>query len=85
MVHALHAKARGTASYPTFDKYWLRDCSDVIIIKPKEDVCRTCSDLQSVIARARTEDARKRSVNELTEHMRRANGARDHYRHMMAY
>ena len=84
MVHALYAKAGGTVSYQTFDKLWLRDCSDVIIMKPKEDVCGTCSDLQSVIVRARTEDARKRSVDELTEHMRHANEARDHYRHMIA-
>ena len=84
MVHALNAKAGGTVSYQTFDKLWLRDCSDVIIMNPKEDVCGTCSDLQSVIVRARTEDARKRSVDELTEHMRHANEARDHYRHMIA-
>ena len=84
MVHALYAKAGGTVSYQTFDKLWLRDCSDVIIMKPKEDVCGTCSDLQSVIVRARTEDARKRSVDELTEHMRHANEARDHYRYMIA-
>ena len=84
MVHALYAKAGGTVSYQTFDKLWLRDCSYVIIMKPKEDVCGTCSDLQSVIVRARTEDARKRSVDELTEHMRHANEARDHYRHMIA-
>ena len=67
-VHALYAKAGGTVSYQTFDKLWLRDCSDVIIMKPKKDMCGTCSDLQSVIVRARTEDARKRSVDELTEH-----------------
>ena len=47
-------------------------------------MCGTCSDLQSVIVRARTEDARKRSFDELTEHMRHANEARDHYRHMIA-
>ena len=81
MVHALCAKAGGTVSYQTVDELWLRDCSDVIIMKPKEDVC---SDLQSVIVRARTEDARKRSVDELTEHMRHANEVRDHYRHMIA-
>ena len=84
MVHALYAKAGGTVSYQTFDKLWLRDCSDVIIMKPKGDVCGTCSDLQSVIVRTRTEDARKRSVDELTEHMRHANESRDHYRHMIA-
>ena len=85
MVHTLYAKAGGTVSYQTFDKlFWLRGCSDVLIMKPKEDVCRTCSHLQPVIVRARTEDARKRSVDELTEHMRHANEARDHYRHMIA-
>ena len=68
MVHALYAKAGGTVPYQTFDKLWLRDRSDVIIMKLKEDVCGTCSDLQSVIVRARTEDAGKRSVDDLTEH-----------------
>ena len=34
LIHALYMKAGGTVSYQTFDKLWLRDCSDVIIMKP---------------------------------------------------
>ena len=33
LIHALYMKAGGTVSYQTFDKLWLRDCPDVIIIK----------------------------------------------------
>ena len=33
LIHALYLKAVGTVSYQTFDKLWLRDCPDVIIMK----------------------------------------------------
>ena len=73
-------KAGGTVSYQTFDKLWLRDCPDVIMMKPKEDVCGECSNLQSIIVRAKTEEARQTSVDALRTHMEHANKARDHYR-----
>ena len=80
LTHALYMKAGGTVSYQTFDKLWLRDCPDVIIMKPKEDVCGEYSNLQSIIVRAKTEEARQTSVDALRTHMEHANKARDHYR-----
>ena len=80
LIHALYMKAGGTVSYQTFDKLWLSDCPDVIIMKPKEDVCGECSNLQSIIVRAKADEARQTSVDALRTHMEHANKARDHYR-----
>ena len=79
-VHTQYSKAGGAVAYTTFVKVWNRDCADVIIMKPKEDVCGTCSDLQSSIARARTEEQRLQLTESLRTHILLANSARDSYR-----
>ena len=38
LIHALYMKAGGTVSYQTFDKLWLRDCPDVIIMKQVSEI-----------------------------------------------
>ena len=80
LIRALYMKAGGTVSYQTFNKLWLRDCPDIIIMKPKEGVFGECSNLQSIIVRAKTEEACQTSVDALRTHMEHANKARDHYR-----
>ena len=38
LIHALYMKAGGTVSYQTFDKLWLRDYPDVIIMKQVSEI-----------------------------------------------
>ena len=38
LIHELYMKAGGTVSYQTFDKLWLRDCPDVIIMKQVSEI-----------------------------------------------
>ena len=40
LIRALYMKAGRTVSYQTFDKLWLRDSPDVIIMKPKKRLWR---------------------------------------------
>ena len=48
LIHALYMKAGGTVSYQTFDKLWLRDCPDVIIMKPIQKFCFSAAELGEV-------------------------------------
>ena len=69
LVHALYAEAGGKVAYSTFMRLWADLCKEVIIMKPKEDVCGVCSDRQSRISRARTEEDRRKFTDALREHM----------------
>ena len=79
-VHEQYMEAGGKVAYPTFVRLWNKQCSDIIIMKPKEDVCATCSDLQSQISRARTEEKRLQYTESLRDHINLATAARDEYR-----
>ena len=81
LVYSLYVKSGGSnVSYPTFVKIWNREAPSVVIMKPKEDVCSTCSDLQSIISRAKTEESRLKFCDQLKSHIGRANSARDYYK-----
>ena len=69
LVHGLYQKSGGAVAYPTFVKIWNRECSSVVIMTPKKDVCCKCSDLQSIISRARTEESRRNHCAALKAHM----------------
>ena len=45
MVHGLYQQAEGAMSYRSFTRVWSKVCADVVIMKPREDVCSKCSDL----------------------------------------
>ena len=51
----------------------------MIIMRPKENVCGVCSDLQSQIIRARTAETRLKHTDALKAHIEEANVARDLY------
>ena len=59
---------------------WLIMCADIKIMKPREDVCATCSNFQSKISRALTEDDRISTTDALRSHVNKAIDARDYYR-----
>ena len=51
---------------------WLKMCADIKIMKPREDVCATCSNFQSKISRALTEDDRISTTDALRSHVNKA-------------
>ena len=55
MVHSLFLKSGSIMSYISFTRIWTKACADIVIMKPREDECGKCSDLQSQISRALTE------------------------------
>ena len=48
LIHALYMKAGETVSYQTFDKLWLRDCPDIIIMKPTQKFRFSAAELGKV-------------------------------------
>ena len=56
MVHGLDQQAEGAMSYRSFTRVWSKVCADVVIMKPREDVCSKYSDLRSQISRALNEE-----------------------------
>ena len=78
-MHIEYTKAGGKVACPTFVKLWSKECADVNIMQPKEDVCGTCSDLHSKITRARTEETRLQCTEALCGHINLAANARDVY------
>ena len=80
MVHGLFMSSGGTMSYVSFTRVWKTTCADIVIMQPREDVCGTCAQYQSQIARAITEDERLTITESLKTHITAAMDARDHYR-----
>ena len=58
-------------------------CADIVIMRPQEDVCATCSDYQSRISQALTEDDRVSLTDLLCQHITKAIG-REFYRSCIA-
>ena len=84
MVHSLFLKSGGSMSYVSFTRIWTRACADIVIMKPREDVCGKCSDYQSRISRALTEEDRLSLTEALRTHVTTAMDARDFYRECIA-
>ena len=84
MVHSLFLKSGGTMSYMSFTRIWTKTCADIVIMKPREDVCGKCSDLQSQIYRAPTEEDRITLTDSLRSHVTMAMNSRGHYRACIA-
>ena len=84
MVHSLFLKSGGTMSYMSFTRIWTKTCADIVIMKPREDVCGKCSDLQTQISRALTEEDRVTLTDALRFHVTMAMNCRDHYRACIA-
>ena len=80
MVHSLYQTRGGVMSFTSFKRVWLKMCADIKIMKPREDVCATCSNFQSKISRALTEDDRISTTDALRNHVNKAIDARDYYR-----
>ena len=80
MVHSLYQTTGGVMSFTSFKRVWLKMCADIKIMKPREDVCATCSNFQSKISRALTEDDRISTTDALRSHVNKAIDARDYYR-----
>ena len=79
-VHAEYSKAGGKVAYSTFAKLWSKECRNIVIMLPKEDVCGTCADLQALISRSRTVETRLKYAEALKAHIVMATQARDIYR-----
>ena len=84
MIHGLYMNAGGVMSYVSFTRVWAGRCKNVVILKPKEDVCSTCSELQSRILRAVCDEDRISSTEALQRHITKAVDARDVYRECIA-
>ena len=84
LLHGEYVQSGGKLSYVSFTRIWKSKCPNIIIMKPREDVCATCSMLQSKISRARTEEDRMESTRLLQLHMNKAVDARDFYRSCIA-
>ena len=80
LLHGEYLEAGGKLSYVSFIRVWKSKCTSVVIMKPQEDVCGTCSDLQSRILRARTEENRIDTTKLLHTHMTKAIDSCDFYR-----
>ena len=72
-------KSDGSMSYISFTRDWTTTCADIIIMKPREDVCGTCAQFQSQISRAVTEEDRLTITESLKTHVTTAMDAIDHY------
>ena len=66
-------------SFTSFKRVWLKMCADINITKPREDVCATCSNFQSKISRALTEDDRISTTDALRSHVNKAIDVSDYY------
>ena len=64
-VHAEYSKAGGKVAYNTFSKQCSKECREIVIMLPKEDVCGTCADLQALISRSRTVETRLKHADAL--------------------
>ena len=84
LLHGEYVEAGGKLSYVSFTRVWKSKCTSVVIMKPREDVCGTCSDLQSRISHARTEENRIDTTKLLHTHMTKAIDSRDFYRSCIA-
>ena len=84
MIHALYLQAGGCMSKSCFKRVWLKTCADIVIMKPREDECATCSNLQSKISWALTEDERISTTEALRQHANIAINSRDFYRSCIA-
>ena len=69
MVHGLFMSSGGTISYVSFTRVWKTTCADIVIMQPREDVCGTCAQYQSQIARAITEEERLTITESLKIHI----------------
>ena len=84
LLHGDYVEAGGKLSCVSFTRVWKSNCTSVVIMKPREDVCGTSSDLQSRISRARTEENRIDTTKLLHTHMTKAIDSRDFYRSWIA-
>ena len=84
MIHAFYLQEGGSMSKSSFMRVRLKMCANIVIMKPREDVSATCSNLQSKISRALTEDERISTTEALRQHANKAINSRDFYRSCIA-
>ena len=85
LLHGEYVEGGGKLSYVSFIRVWKSKCTSVVIMKPREDVCGTCSDLQSRILCARTEENRIDTTKLLHAHMKKAIDSCNFYRSCIAF
>ena len=62
----------------SFTRVWTTTWADIIIMKPREDVCGTCTQFKSQISRAMAEEDYMTITEDLKTHATTTMDARDH-------
>ena len=73
-----------TISYRSFLRIWKVYVRDVIIMKPRTDVCALCEWLRQNVRRARNEVDTQQAVEKLSSHITTANLEREYYKAAIA-
>ena len=69
----------GTISFETFRRYWQIHAPEVVIMKPRSDVCYICDKHREAIRVSKTEEETQAASSELAEHLQHAHLERAFY------
>jgi len=70
-------------SLSTFRSIWRAYANDIQIMKPRTDVCSSCDKLRERVRLAKTEEATREALQQLTDHINEANDERELYKSMV--
>lgn len=81
-VFKLYSETEGATpmAYSTFVKTWNEQCSEVVVMKPRTDVCAWCEKLREATRKARTEEKIGEATGGLTQHLMQAGKERQYYK-----
>ncbi len=80
---SLEDSQKRTVGYHSFRKLWLELAPNIVITKPRSDVCLTCENHRKAInaAIANAEEEKIKCLSKALEHIQKAKIERDYYRH----
>lgn len=81
-VFKLYSETEGATpmAYCTFVKQWNEHCPEVVVMKPRSDVCTWCAKLRYAFRKAKTEEAIKVAAANLAQHLKQADKERQYCR-----
>lgn len=71
-------------SYRTFRSVWKVHCSDIIVQKPRSDVCAKCEKLRERVRKSKTEEDTEAATTQLQEHLKQAVAERSYYNELIS-
>ena len=81
-IHKLYTETDGAVqlSLTSFQDIWRQRASEILIMKPRTDVCAKCEKYRENVKLAKTEESTREAMQQLTSHLDEAHEEREFYK-----